>query len=322
MITDDPADRSPDPVHDPDHEHDLTSGPERLDASRRIREESARSAAVLAALDPVTAVPTCPGWTATDLLWHLTEVHEFWAGLLATGALTDADAQAVDEGKDPRPEGEDARERLLARRERATAALLDQLAAHADPERAWTWFGADQSVGFTRRMQVHEATLHRLDAELAAGVSPLSPVDPEVATDGLDHAVSVMWAAGHEWVPDWAEVETLAVLRLVPVDPDVLGDSESGAPGPRDVEIARWSGTSPRDGAAHSHLLARPLPADGEVTGLPMARATGSTLALDLWVWGRELALDHLSDGPGTVALDGDERAVAAVRELIAQGMD
>ena len=74
-----------------------------------IDAEAARSSSVLAATDPAAPVPTCPDWTALDLLWHVTEVHEFWASVLATEARTDEDAEKADGMKDPRPEGEDAR---------------------------------------------------------------------------------------------------------------------------------------------------------------------------------------------------------------------
>src|SRR6185312_10928831 len=29
--------------------------------------------------DPAAPVPSCPGWTAADLAWHLLEVQFFWA---------------------------------------------------------------------------------------------------------------------------------------------------------------------------------------------------------------------------------------------------
>ena len=28
-------------------------------------------------------VPSCPGWKVADLLWHLTEVHDFWRTVVA-----------------------------------------------------------------------------------------------------------------------------------------------------------------------------------------------------------------------------------------------
>lgn len=281
-------------------------------AADRIAMEAARFDAVLAEADPAAPVPACPEWTALDLLWHGAEVHEFWSTLLATGALTDEDAEAAEGAAAPRPEGPDARERILEHRKAATAALLDQLAARDDAEEAWTWFPADRSVGFTRRMQVHEATVHRVDAEMTAGLTALSPIDHAVAVDGLDHVLAVMWAAGHDWIPEWAEIEPLAVLRVAPND-DGAG---------QDVEIARWSGTRPRDGQTFEVQVARPWPADADPTDLPRSTATGSVTALYLWAWGRGNALARIDGGPVAVEVSGDPAAVAAVEALITQGID
>lgn len=308
-------------------------------ATDLITEEAERFADALRGPDPSAPVPTCPDWTAVDLLWHLTEVHEFWAGVLGSGALTDADAEAVDAAKAPRPEGPGARNQLVERREQATAALLAQLTTRGGAEACWSWFPADQTVGFTRRMQVHEATVHRVDAQLTANL-PVTAISEDVATDGIDHAVGVMWAGSWDWIPEWAAVEPLAVLCLQVRDGQDDGDGTAGAdPDSTDdgieVEIARWHGTRPRDGEKFSQLLARPLPADGTtapqtlgdgpadaVGRLPRASASGRALALYLWLWGRERALDVLADGPQSVEITGDAEAVRAVRERVAQGMD
>ena len=75
--------------------------------------------------------------------------------------------------------------------EQATRALLDALAARDDTEAAWFWLPTARTVGSTRRMQAHEATMHRVDAEAAAGVAS-APIDAELAADGIGHAVEVM----------------------------------------------------------------------------------------------------------------------------------
>jgi uncharacterized protein (TIGR03083 family) len=287
-----------------------------------IAAETEAFAGALCGPDPAAPVPTCPEWTAIDLLWHLTEVQEFWAHVLSSGARTDEDVEKIEAATAPRPEGPGARNQLFERREAATAALLAQLSERGDAEPAWSWFGPDQSVGFTRRMQTHEATLHRVDAQMTAN-EPVAPIANGVARDGLDHAVSVMWAGSWEWIPEWARTESLAVLSLEP---------EGAAP--LEVEIARWSGTRPRDGQELSQLLARPLPegappvqagGDGGAAGggpLPRAVARGSAAALHLWVWGRAAALEQFEGGPQRVELTGDDEAVRRVRERIAQGMD
>ena len=44
-----------------------------------IRTESARFREVLAGCDPAARVPSCPDWSAADLLWHLATVQRWWA---------------------------------------------------------------------------------------------------------------------------------------------------------------------------------------------------------------------------------------------------
>lgn len=284
-----------------------------IDAAAIIDQEAERLAATLAATAPDQRVPTCPDWTAADLLWHLTEVHEFWAGILASGARTDEEVEAIDAAKAPRPEGV---ETLLERREAATAALLAQLAAHADEETAWFWYSEEQTVSATRRMQTHEAIIHRVDAELTAG-RPVTPISAELATAGLDHVLRVMWPAGFEWIPDWAGTRPVAVLEIRPDGGDT-----------RLLEISRWSGTRPRDGKEFDAPVGRLLEDPAGAESLPRATASGSALALDLWAWGRAAAFEHLA-GPehragseAGVGLQGDPEAIAQVKALIAEGHD
>jgi hypothetical protein len=229
------------------------------------------------------------------------EVHEFWGQLLATGARTDEDAEALEAAKVRMPEGKGAVEAILPRRRAATGVLLEQLAARDDAEPVWTWFSADQSVGFVRRMQLHEATMHRVDAELTAG-KRLSPIDHEVAADGVAHVIEVMHAGAFDWIPEWATVEPLATLTLTPTD---VGQ-------PVEVEISRWSGTRPRDNEQFSALVARPLPDIAGAASLPHAAASADAVALYLWLWGRG----------EPVEVTGDAAAVKIVKALVAQGID
>lgn len=282
-------------------------GPMSTDAITTIRQEADRLASALTAASPDQQVPTCPEWTAEDLLWHLTEVHEFWAEILRTGATTEEEVQAIDAAKAPRPTEQEA---LQERRAAATESLLAQLEAHDDEEPAWFWFSAQQGVGATRRMQTHEATIHRVDAELTAG-HPVSGIDAGRAAAGLDHVLEVMWAAGYEWIPEWAELSPLAAIEIRP---------QGGTT--RWLGIDRWAGTRPRDGQEFEGTVGRPLegpPAEGE---LPRAAAAGSAVALLLWAWGREQALDHLADGAEAVRLQGDPEAITAMEALIAEGHD
>jgi uncharacterized protein (TIGR03083 family) len=249
-----------------------------MDRIAVIRAESQRFADVLATADPDARCPTCPDWSATDLLWHLTEVHYFWAGVLDRNARADADLAAVEGSKPARPS---AVPDLLALREQATAALCEQLGRLDDAEPRWTWWPADQSVGFTRRMQTYEATMHRVDAELTAGL-PIGPIAPEVAAGAVDHAVDVMWG----WLPEGATYVPRAVVEFVAPDTDQRWLVEVGV-------------------AADEPLAVRAT--DGE----PTATVSAPVVDLALWAWTR----------PGSVQVSGRPASVAALNAVITNGI-
>ncbi|MGP9539822.1 maleylpyruvate isomerase family mycothiol-dependent enzyme [Brachybacterium sp. AOP43-C2-M15] len=278
-----------------------------IDAIATIEREAERFASALAATDPAQQVPTCPDWTAADLLWHLVEVHEFWAAVLSTGATAEEEVEAIESGLRSRPEGTDA---LLERREAATASLLAQLEARSDEDPAWFWFSERQDVGVTRRMQTHEATIHRVDAELTAG-RPVTPLGSEIAAAGLEHVLHVMWPSAFDWIPEWAEARPVAVVEIRP----------EGGP-TRLLGISRWSGTRPRDGQEFDEPVGRLLTDPAEAEGLPRATVSGPALALDLWAWGRARALDHLAGVEARVGIHGDSEAISQLEGLIAEGHD
>ncbi len=254
-----------------------------------IRTESRRFADVLADTPPETHCPTCPDWNAADLLWHLTEVHAFWAGILTGNAQTDADMAAVENAKPARPSSIDE---MLRVREESTASLLEQLEELGDDEPRWSWWDSDQTVGFTRRMQTCEATMHRVDAELTAGV-PVSPIAADVAAGAVDHCVDVMWG----WMPDWAAYEPLTIAEFVAADT-----------GQRWLaEIGHWVGTGPESGKPFDMPRAVRGPAGSE----PRVTVTAPVQDLALWAWTRG----------GTVRTSGEPAAVAAVDALIANGI-
>ena len=180
-----------------------------MDRGRQIQEESDRFGAVLAGCDPSSGVPTCPQWSAVDLLSHFVTVQRFWAVVIGD-RLGGAAVADYERSRPPLPEDPAT---LLELRGQATTELLAALRSRDASEPAWSWFPPDQTVGFTWRMQTHEATMHRVDAELAAGL-PISPITTEVAEDGVDHVVNVMWA----WAPPEAERRVTGTVELLATD--------------------------------------------------------------------------------------------------------
>jgi uncharacterized protein (TIGR03083 family) len=106
-----------------------------MDRHTVIRTESQRFADVLADTDPDARCPTCPDWSAADLLWHLTEVHSFWAGILGSDARTDADAGSIEDAAPKRP---GTVVETLPLRQQATEQLLTQLEAIPDEAPRWS----------------------------------------------------------------------------------------------------------------------------------------------------------------------------------------
>ena len=139
-----------------------------------LARESAWFAEAISAAPPEAPVPCCPDWNADDLLWHLGEVQWFW-GTIVREHVTADQTEAL---KPPRP-GD--RAGLAAFYDRVSHGLSGILAATPPDTPAWTW-SEDQTVGFIRRRQAHEALIHRVDAELTAGRR--TPMDPGLSADG------------------------------------------------------------------------------------------------------------------------------------------
>jgi uncharacterized protein (TIGR03083 family) len=152
-----------------------------------IRRESALFYATAEGADPALGVPSCPGWNVDDLVWHLGEVHWFWATDIEQRAT---DPEVVERSKPARPTGYGE----LLRWGRAQAARLLQLLDETPGETpVWTWAldEVDHTVAFVRRHQVQEAAVHRWDMQLAATDTSPDPIEPVLASDAIDEFLSV-----------------------------------------------------------------------------------------------------------------------------------
>ncbi len=249
-----------------------------LDYLDHLRRESSRFAEALRAAPADARVPTCPDWDADDLLWHLGEVQWFW-GQVVGRRITDGDeADKLSPGE--RPTG---REALQAFYDRAGADLARDLAETEPATTVWTW-SAEQSAGFIRRRQAHEALVHRLDAELTAGKR--TPVDPALAADGVDEVLRIMYGG----CPPWGRITPYAgrTLRLRSTDTE-----NSWL-----VTLARFTGTDP-EGTTHDEpdiSIAATDPGEDAV-----ATVSGTAEDLDCWLWRRPTR--HDLDRGGDVAI-------------------
>lgn len=227
-----------------------------------LREDSARFRAVLAGCDPDARVPGCPDWTAADLLWHLAEVHQFWARVIRERPA----APGEDWVEPERPASYDA---LLVAFDEHSAALAATLEAADPAEPAWSW-SEEQTVGFTFRRQAHEALIHRLDAEQTAG--EVTPLDPELAADGGEEALAVMFGG----TPPWGAFTGLPLHVRV----DLTDRDESVW-----VQIGHFTGTDPESGAHHDGI--DDISVVPDPGGEPDVVVDGPAGAVDAWLWRR-----------------------------------
>lgn len=255
-----------------------------------LRRESERFAAVLGDCAPEARVPSCPDWDAAELLWHLTTVHHFWHH-----AVTHRPAAPPEDLAPARPTSYDDLLALhVATRERLLAAL-----AAADPaEPAWSWSDAPdgQSVGFILRRQAHEALVHRLDAELAAGTP--TPLPAELAADGVEEVLGVIYGG----LPPWGRFhpeELFVEYRASDTGTSVW------------TQLGTFAGTAPdgtvRSGEPDQHVVPDPGRAADVVV-------SGTADRLDGWLW-------HRYDDTG-VTVDGDPAVWARAQAVLGQDVD
>lgn len=254
-----------------------------------LREEDARVLAVARGLEPDAPVPSCPDWTAGDLLWHLVEVQWLWGSIVAQRRTTAPDDE-LDADRPPRPPAIAGLVELLA----TTSRRLEDALERTDPATPlWSWSSNGGDAAWVRRRQAHEVLVHRFDAELAAGL-PIGPTTPAIAHDGIDELVSEFLTG----VPAWG--------RFTPSGRSVVvRTTDTG--GSWGLSFGRMTGTSPRSGRDWD--LPAAMPTDERSAGAD-AVVSGPSATLHSWLWGR-------AGGDG-IDVDGDGTVFDELRALVA----
>ncbi|WP_406830396.1 maleylpyruvate isomerase N-terminal domain-containing protein [Pedococcus sp. KACC 23699] len=153
-----------------------------------LRRTTNAMAQTVGGLEATLPVPTCPGWDLTALVDHLGRVH-LWA------------EAAVRTGASPEPYPRRDRTQDLASWYAASAGLLlDTLGGRGPHDAAWSFSAVPGhgTVRFWRRRQLHETTIHHVDALAAGGVLDLTGVveavpglSTEQAVDGVGEVFEV-----------------------------------------------------------------------------------------------------------------------------------
>ena len=259
-----------------------------LDYFTAIRRESSRFAECLGRAGGSDRVPTCPDWSADDLLWHLAEVQLFWAAIVRERL---ADPDAADAAVPERPADRGA---LLELFGSATDALLDALTTTPRDTEIWTW-ASEQRVAFVIRWQAHEALMHRVDAELVIG--DRTPIEPQLASDGIDAALTIV----HGDLPEWSTFTPDGSVGRI-----VAGDTG----GTWNIALGRFTGTSPNTGNVYDRDMLRVVDASAVE---PAFTVGGDAADIDGWLWSRAPRR--------RLEIDGDRDAFARLQQVVDVGI-
>jgi len=149
------------------------------------REGAALADAVSA--DPAAAVPAAPGWSTSDLLRHVGEIHARSSVILRTGTMQ---RPSRENGMLPEPPPGPIFDWFRT----TLAELVADLRAPGDPDRpVYAFSPKHQRAGFWPRRMAHETTIHRVDAEQAVGW-PIGPIDGALGIDGIHEILFVFVA--------------------------------------------------------------------------------------------------------------------------------
>jgi uncharacterized protein (TIGR03083 family) len=173
-------------------------------AALRTEGPALRAAAAEAPLD--APVPPCPGWTVLDLVHHLGGLYQWVRAHVSRGVTSAPEPRpstpaGLPQGAAALAWWDDEYGQLVA--------LFDAL----DPEMpAWNWAPQAKKAGFWHRRMAHETTVHRWDAQMAAGRA--EPIEAKLAADGVSEALDTWLPAGRRKGP----VDRQGVVQLAATD--------------------------------------------------------------------------------------------------------
>jgi uncharacterized protein (TIGR03083 family) len=127
--------------------------------------------------DPSTPVPTCPGWSLSQLFRHVGRGDRWAAQIVADRVDHYLDPRTVEGGKPP-PDPDEAISWLHGGAQR----LIDAVEQVGVETPVWTFLGSRPAYWWVRR-RLHEATVHRADAALALTLD--YALTPDLAADAI-----------------------------------------------------------------------------------------------------------------------------------------
>lgn len=147
------------------------------------------------------SVPTCPGWSLTQLLKHVGRGNRWCAQIIDERRNEPLDPREVRDGKPPE-DHDGAIEWLNAGAQKVIDAV-DHVGGGA---RVWTFVGS-KPAGWWVRRRVHEVTVHRADAELALGQD--FRLSPELSADAVSEWIDLATSRADRHAPPLRRGTTL-----------------------------------------------------------------------------------------------------------------
>ena len=157
-----------------------------------LRADSPALQDAVAQAGPAAAVPACPDWTCADLVEHVTGVARSVRESVPRGVTTKPE---ISDLPSPRPEWADALDSLR----RELTGTIETLEALEADFPAWNWAPQSKTAGFWHRRMAHEVSVHRWDAEAAAGRP--TPIETKLAADGVSEVLDTWLPAGRRKGP-------------------------------------------------------------------------------------------------------------------------
>jgi uncharacterized protein (TIGR03083 family) len=131
-------------------------------------------------------VPSCPEWTAGDLVNHLGRLYAWVSAHVGRGVTTAPEQR-------PQPvdlTGAD----LLTWWDDQFAGLVADLTRLDSDAPAWNPAPRRKTVAFWPRRMAHETSVHRWDAQLAAGLP--EPIEARLAAEGVTEVIDTLLPSG------------------------------------------------------------------------------------------------------------------------------
>ena len=231
-----------------------------------LADEGGRFVAAIERGDPGATVPSCPDWTLRELVHHTGGIHRW-----ATRVVSERRSEPIDEELEAIAGGWPEDEDLAAWFRAGHALLVDALRSAPDDLDCWAFLRAASPLEFWSRRQLHETTIHRVDAELASG--PVSEIAVEQAVDGIEELLTAFLPRRSSRL----KPETTRTIAVQPADADTAWLVTAGPEGATTERVRGDADVVVRGSAADLYLLVWNR---RQLDGLDV---TGDASLLDLW---------------------------------------